>query len=59
MMLSTVAAGHADLADVLFLVAFIVFAVVFVAKLSGVPWPAKIDLIAAGLACVALGWLVL
>jgi hypothetical protein len=58
-MIATISSGHADLADVLFLVAFILFAAVFVLKLLGVPIPPKVDLIAAGLACLALAWFVL
>jgi len=58
-MIATISEGHADLADVLFLVAFILFAIVFVLRLLGVPIPARVDLIAAGLACVALAWFVL
>ena len=58
-MIATISSGHADLADVLFLVAFILFVIVFVLKLVGVPIPPKVDLIAAGLACLALAWFVL
>lgn len=58
-MIATISSGHADLADVLFLVAFILFVIVFALKLAGVPIPPKVDLIAAGLACLALAWFVL
>lgn len=58
-MIAAISEGHADLADVLFLVAFILFAIVFVLHLLGVPIPPKVDLIAAGLACLALAWFVL
>jgi len=57
--IAAISEGHADLADVLFLVAFILFVIVFLLKLFGVPIPAKVDLIAAGLACLALAWFVL
>jgi hypothetical protein len=57
--IAAISSGHADLADVLFLVAFILFVIVFVLKLLGTPIPPRVDLIAAGLACVALAWFVL
>lgn len=58
-MLAEIIHGHVDLADVLFMVAFILFAVVFVLKLLAVALPAKLDLLVAGLACLALAWWVL
>ena len=58
-MIAAISQGHADLADVLFLVAFILFVIVFALKFFGVPIPARVDLIAAGLACLALAWFVL
>lgn len=58
-MLATISQGHADLADVLFLIAAILFAIVFVLKLLGTAIPPKVDFIAAGLACLAVAWFVL
>jgi hypothetical protein len=57
--IAAISSGHADLADALFLVAFILFVIVFVLKMCGVPIPPRVDLIAAGLACLALAWFVL
>lgn len=56
-MLADVAHGHVDLADVLFLIATILFAIG-----AGIAYSVKTfyaTLIAAGLACLALGYLVL
>jgi hypothetical protein len=57
--IATISEGHADLADALFLVAFIIFVVLFLLQLFLVAIPARLNLIAAGLACVALAWFVL
>lgn len=59
MIVATISEGHADLADVLFLVAFIIFAVWFLLQAMGFPIPAKISVLAAGLACVSLALFVL
>jgi hypothetical protein len=55
--LATIIDGEADLADVLFLLAFLLFCIVAVLHLMR----RSIDgaLLAFGLAAVALGWLVL
>lgn len=58
-MLATISEGHADLADVLFLVSFIIFTVWFVLQAFGVAIPPKLNVLAAGLACMALAWFVL
>lgn len=58
-MIAAISSGHPDLADAFFLIAFILFVIVFALKLFGVPIPAKVDLIAAGLAFLALAWFVL
>jgi hypothetical protein len=58
-MIAAISEGHFDLADLFFLVAAILFIIVFVAKLASATIPPKLDLIAAGLALVALGWFVL
>lgn len=58
-MIATISEGHADLADVLFLVAFIIFTVWFVLTAFSVAIPAKLNVLAAGLACLALAWFVL
>lgn len=52
-------AGKLDAADVFFLVAVIVFAIAFVIRLMARPVPLDGVMIAAGLTCVALGWLLL
>lgn len=63
MTLATISSGHADLADVLFLAAFVIFAVIFIIKLATPPADSsmvgRLDLAAAGLACLALAWFVL
>jgi hypothetical protein len=51
--------GKLTLADVFFLIATIVFIIAFVVRLMVRPVPVDMLLVAAGLACVALGWLVL
>jgi hypothetical protein len=51
--------GNFNLADICFLVAFIVFVIAFVVKVIAKPLVLDAVLIAAGLACLALGWLVL
>jgi hypothetical protein len=60
MILGDIAHGKTGFADIMFLVAFILFVILFIIYLF-VPVDAKIAnaLLAAGLACVALGWLVL
>jgi hypothetical protein len=55
-MYATIVDGELDLADILFLVAFILFAIATVLDFAGRAVP---GLIPGGLACVALGWLVL
>ena len=71
MTLAAISEGHVDFADVMFLVAFIIFALWFLLDLVGVTFPpgpdgvartpgaTKINFLAAGLACLALGWFVL
>jgi uncharacterized membrane protein len=56
-MLSTIIEGEADLADVLFLVAVILFCIVAIFHLMR--RAVEGALLAFGLAAVALGWLVL
>lgn len=51
--------GKANLADVFFLIAAIVFGIALVIRLMIRPVPIDSVLIAAGLMLVALGWLVL
>lgn len=57
-MLSTVITGHADLSDVLLLVAVILFVIVGAVRIMA---KSSLDmiLVAIGFACVALAWLVL
>jgi Cu/Ag efflux pump CusA len=55
--LATIIEGEADLADVLFLVAVILFAIVAVIRLTGRSLEAS--LMALGATALALGWLVL
>lgn len=56
-MFATIASGNADLADVLFLIAMVVFAVA--AVLAGMAKdPLKLS-IGVGLALLSFGWLVL
>ncbi len=57
-MLATISEGHADLADVLFLIAFIIFAVWFLLQAAGVAIPPKINVLALGLACISLAFFV-
>ena len=56
-MLATIMSGEVDLADVLFLIAFVVFAVAFVLRVM----VKNVDgaLVAAGLALVSFAWLAL
>jgi hypothetical protein len=49
--------GNFNLADIAFLVALILFVIAFVVRLQARAIDAAI--VAAGLACVSLGWLVL
>jgi ABC-type multidrug transport system permease subunit len=61
-MIAEVASGKTGLADVLFLVGFILFAIAAVAEVIARPSPPSPWwrlLVASGLACVALGWMVL
>jgi hypothetical protein len=51
--------GNFNLADIFFLIAVIVFAIAFVIRLSIKPVPVDHLMVAAGLTCVALGWLVI
>lgn len=48
-----------DFAEAMFLVAFIIFGVWFILDLLGVPIPPRLNMLAAGLACLALGFLAL
>ena len=52
-------AGNLNLADILFLIAFIVFCIALVFRVMLRPLPIAEVLITAGLACVALAWMVL
>jgi len=59
-MLADIASGNTGFADIMFLVAFILFVLETVARLvrrESYPYPFLG--VAAGLACLALGWLVL
>jgi hypothetical protein len=58
-MLAALVSGKVDLADVLFLVAFIVFCVVFLLRVMATPRAVDTVLVAAGLALVSLAWFVL
>jgi hypothetical protein len=58
-MLATIADGHIDLADFLFLLAFIVFVIAVVLDVMVNPRPLRSILVSAGLALVALAWFVL
>lgn len=61
-MIADVASGNAGLADILFLVGFILFVIAAVAEVIARPSPPSPWwrlLVASGLACMALGWLVL
>jgi len=51
--------GNLDFADILFLVAAVVFAIAFVLRVLVRPIPLDSVMIAAGLTCLAIGWLVL
>jgi hypothetical protein len=51
--------GKATGADILFLIATIVFGIAFVVRLMLKPVPIDMLMIAAGLFCVALGWFIL
>jgi hypothetical protein len=60
--IADVASGNTGLADILFLVGFILFVIAAVAEVIARPSPPSPWwrlLVAAGLACVSLGWLVL
>lgn len=48
-----------DFAEVMFLVAFILFAIEFFIRLFVRPYPYEMLLVVAGLACLALGFLAL
>lgn len=56
-MIATIIDGEADLADVLFLIAFVLFCIVAIFHLMRRAFEGA--LLAFGLAAVALGWLVL
>ena len=58
-MFATIASGHVDLADWLYLIAAVVFVVDAVLKLVGRPDPTRGALIPVGLALLAVAWLVL
>ena len=59
-MLADIAQGNTGFADIMFLVAFILFLVEFlVAFLGRERWPYPWAIAMAGLACLSLGWLVL
>jgi hypothetical protein len=58
-MIAEISSGHGDLSDVLFLVAFILFVLEAVVIVIARPAIGRGILIAAGLACLALAWLVL
>ena len=51
--------GKLNLADMFFFIGAIVFIIAFIIRLMVKPIPLDMVLVAAGLACVALGWLVL
>lgn len=57
MQLAAISSGHVDLADAMFLVALIIFVVATV--LCVLRQALEAALIPAGLACLALAWLVL
>jgi hypothetical protein len=57
--IADIATGHHELADILFLVAFILFVLEAVVIVIARPAIGRGILIAAGLACVALAWMVL
>ena len=61
-LIGDIASGNLDMADVLFLAAFILFVIAFITELpmarpQGGPWWRMI--VSAALACVALAWLLL
>ena len=58
-MLASLSEGHPDLADALFLIAAIIFALVFVLQAMAVAIPPKWNFIALGLCLVSVGWFVL
>jgi hypothetical protein len=60
-MLAAINEGHPDLADVLFLIAAILFlgAALIAAAGDSVKFSPKLNLIALGLCLVAVGWFVL
>lgn len=59
MLLAALSQGHADLADWLFLAAFIICVVVFVLRLAGTALPPKLDWLALVLGLISLAWFVL
>jgi len=56
-MIADIASGEVDIADVLFLVAFILF--VIAAVMAAMARSIDSVIVRAGFACLALGWLVL
>ena len=56
-MLADIASGEVDLADILFLIAFILFVLGTILAIMRKGFESA--LVWAGLACVALGWLLL
>lgn len=51
--------GNFNAADFFFLVAAIVFAIAFIIRLLARPIPIDYVMVAAGLTCVAVGWLII
>jgi hypothetical protein len=58
-MIADIAHGHADGADILFLVATILFIIAAIVEVVVKPVVLNMLLLFAGLACVALAWLLL
>ena len=58
-MLAQIAVGHVDLADILFLVAFICCCIVFVVRVMVRPFPLDGALMAAAIGLIALAFFVL
>lgn len=60
-MLADISSGNTGFADVMFLAAFILFTIALIVEMMVRPNPSPYWRmpVAAGLACVALGWLVL
>ena len=58
-MLSDIAHGHVDGADIMFLIAAILFGIVTVLRAMSTPKPIDGILVAAGLCLVSVAWLIL